>query len=74
MNHLQESTQLVWVQANEGEIDKQCGIWGDLKKAASFMWGGKSTKAMSTQEQTRSVDEPMMVFVLCVDCGKRWKC
>jgi len=26
-----------------------------------------------TQLQTRSADEPMTTFVLCLDCGNRWK-
>lgn len=26
------------------------------------------------QMQTRAADEPMTVFVECMDCGKRWKC
>jgi transcription elongation factor S-II len=34
----------------------------------------KSVKTTSTQKQTRSADEPMTVFVLCLNCGNRWKC
>jgi len=26
-----------------------------------------------TQLQTRSADEPMTTFVLCLECGNRWK-
>lgn len=26
------------------------------------------------QMQTRSADEPMTIFVTCLDCGLRWKC
>ena len=34
----------------------------------------KSKKTTYTQVQTRSADEPMTTFVLCSNCGKRWKC
>ena len=72
---LQESRRLDWEQANEDRINDQCGIKGDLKNASLFTCGRcKSTKTTSTQKQTRSADEPMTVFVLCLNCGKRWKC
>lgn len=34
----------------------------------------KSQNTTYTQAQTRSSDEPMTVFVLCENCGNRWKC
>eukprot|EP00970_Alexandrium_tamarense_P006831 scaffold1201_cov199-Alexandrium_tamarense.AAC.5 len=72
---LQESRRLDWDQANEDKINDMCGIKGDLKNASLFTCGRcKSTKTTSTQKQTRSADEPMTVFVLCLNCGKRWKC
>lgn len=75
VKNLQESRRLDWEQANEDKINEQCGIRGDLKKASLFTCGRcKSTKTTSTQKQTRSADEPMTVFVLCLNCGKRWKC
>lgn len=75
VKHLQDSRRLDWEQANEDKINNQCGITGDLKKASLFTCGRcKSTKTTSTQKQTRSADEPMTVFVLCLNCGKRWKC
>lgn len=75
VKHLQDSRRLDWEQANEDKINNQCGIVGDLKKASLFTCGRcKSTKTTSTQKQTRSADEPMTVFVLCLNCGKRWKC
>lgn len=70
-----DSRRLDWDQANEDKINKQCGITGDLLKASLFTCSRcKSIKTTSTQKQTRSADEPMTVFVLCLNCGKRWKC
>lgn len=34
----------------------------------------KSNKTTFTQFQTRSADEPMTVFVRCLNCNKRWRC
>ena len=70
-----DSKRLDWDQANEDKINQQCGINGDLLNASLFTCGRcKSVKTTSTQKQTRSADEPMTVFVLCLNCGKRWKC
>lgn len=33
----------------------------------------KSRKTQYTCLQTRSADEPMSIFVACLQCGKRWK-
>ena len=33
----------------------------------------KSKKTTFTEMQTRSADEPMTVFALCLSCGKRWR-
>ena len=72
---LQDSRRLDWDAANEGKINEMCGIKGDLLKASLFTCGRcKSIKTTSTQKQTRSADEPMTVFVLCLNCNMRWKC
>jgi transcription elongation factor S-II len=72
---IQDSKRLDWEQANEDKINEMCGIKGDLLSASLFTCSRcKSTKTTSTQKQTRSADEPMTVFVLCMNCGKRWKC
>lgn len=72
---LADSRRLDWETANEDKINKMCGIEGALLSASLFTCGRcKSTKTTSTQKQTRSADEPMTVFVLCMNCGKRWKC
>lgn len=70
-----DSKRLDWDQANEDKINEMCGIKGELLKASLFTCGRcKSVKTTSTQKQTRSADEPMTVFVLCLNCGNRWKC
>lgn len=70
-----ESKRLDWNEANEDKINDMCGIKGDLLNASLFTCSRcKSVKTTSTQKQTRSADEPMTVFVLCLNCGKRWKC
>ena len=70
-----DSRRLDWEQANEDKINEMCGIKGELLKASLFTcFRCKSTKTTSTQKQTRSADEPMTVFVLCMNCGNRWKC
>jgi transcription elongation factor S-II len=72
---LMDSARLDWDQANEAKINEMCGIRGELLKASLFTCGRcKSVKTTSTQKQTRSADEPMTVFVFCLNCGKRWKC
>eukprot|EP00559_Dactyliosolen_fragilissimus_P000369 CAMPEP_0184873792 /NCGR_PEP_ID=MMETSP0580-20130426/42036_1 /TAXON_ID=1118495 /ORGANISM="Dactyliosolen fragilissimus" /LENGTH=315 /DNA_ID=CAMNT_0027376731 /DNA_START=17 /DNA_END=961 /DNA_ORIENTATION=+ len=73
ISDLQDSRRLDWEQANESKINEMCGIKGDLLKASLFTCGRcKSVKTTSTQKQTRSADEPMTVFVLCLNCGNRW--
>ena len=69
-----DANLLDWDAQNEDKINEMCGIRGELLKASLFTCGRcKSTKTTSTQKQTRSADEPMTVFVLCLNCNKRWK-
>lgn len=71
---MMDANMLDWDTQNEDKINKMCGITGDLLKASLFTCGRcKSIKTTSTQKQTRSADEPMTVFVLCLNCNKRWK-
>lgn len=71
----QDARLLNWEEQNEDKINEMCGIKGELLQASLFTCGRcKSTKTTSTQKQTRSADEPMTVFVFCINCGNRWKC
>lgn len=46
----------------------------DPNKGGEFRCGRcKSTNTVHNEKQTRSSDEPMTVFVCCLNCGKRWK-
>ncbi|KAH9137304.1 hypothetical protein LEN26_005824 [Aphanomyces euteiches] len=67
-----QRARLDWAEANADKINKVCGI---KDPRGLFTCGRcKSTNTSNTQQQTRSADEPMTVFVICHDCGKRWKC
>lgn len=68
-----QKSRLDWAEANADKINKQCGIKDG--ETGLFKCGRcKSTNTSNTQKQTRSADEPMTVFVLCNNCGNRWKC
>eukprot|EP00531_Pseudo-nitzschia_arenysensis_P002515 CAMPEP_0116142428 /NCGR_PEP_ID=MMETSP0329-20121206/14906_1 /TAXON_ID=697910 /ORGANISM="Pseudo-nitzschia arenysensis, Strain B593" /LENGTH=312 /DNA_ID=CAMNT_0003637669 /DNA_START=85 /DNA_END=1020 /DNA_ORIENTATION=+ len=70
---LMDANMLDWEAQNEDKINEMCGIKGELLQASLFTCGRcKSTKTTSTQKQTRSADEPMTVFVLCLNCNNRW--
>jgi len=74
ISKLRDSRLLDWEEKNENKINEMCGIKGDLLQASLFTCGRcKSIKTTSTQKQTRSADEPMAVFVLCLNRGNRWK-
>ena len=57
--------------AKAEQINKMAGI----KKAGGVFKCGKCKSDKSTyyQQQTRSADEPMTVFITCTMCGNRWR-
>tara|TARA_R110001606_G_scaffold3987_3_gene19000 strand:- start:759 stop:1145 length:387 start_codon:yes stop_codon:yes gene_type:complete len=48
----------------------------EIKNQPGFFVCGrcKSNKTTYYQMQTRSADEPMTVFVSCLNCERNWKC
>jgi DNA-directed RNA polymerase subunit M/transcription elongation factor TFIIS len=61
-NHLQRDVQFL--------VDAEGGAFTDQFKCGKC----HQKKTQYRQMQTRSADEPMTVFVRCVNCGNRWKC
>ncbi len=60
-------------EITRGEILAANGI--DPNKGGEFKCRKcKGTKTTHYSMQTRSSDEPMTVFVCCLNCGQRWKC
>eukprot|EP00639_Heterosigma_akashiwo_P037216 CAMPEP_0194708326 /NCGR_PEP_ID=MMETSP0296-20130528/1256_1 /TAXON_ID=39354 /ORGANISM="Heterosigma akashiwo, Strain CCMP2393" /LENGTH=362 /DNA_ID=CAMNT_0039605055 /DNA_START=283 /DNA_END=1372 /DNA_ORIENTATION=- len=66
-----EESRMDWAQANNDKLNAMCGITKDegLFTCARC----KSKRTTHNQKQTRSSDEPMTVFAVCLDCGHRWK-
>lgn len=65
--------RLDWGEANAEELNAQADC---LKGAQGLFECGKchSRKTTNYQKQTRSADEPMTVFVSCLNCRNRWRC
>lgn len=53
------------------EIQNDLKIGGDTEFVCRKC---KSNKTSHYALQTRSSDEPMTVFVNCINCGNRWRC
>eukprot|EP00640_Fibrocapsa_japonica_P003254 CAMPEP_0113953028 /NCGR_PEP_ID=MMETSP1339-20121228/90756_1 /TAXON_ID=94617 /ORGANISM="Fibrocapsa japonica" /LENGTH=328 /DNA_ID=CAMNT_0000961727 /DNA_START=55 /DNA_END=1038 /DNA_ORIENTATION=+ /assembly_acc=CAM_ASM_000762 len=59
-----------WDAANDQKLNAMCGI--KQMEGLFQCFRCKSKKTTHTQKQTRSADEPMTVFVTCLNCGNRW--
>ena len=53
--------------------DAQLAVTPGTKTAALKCGKCKKRNCTYNQLQTRSADEPMTTFVLCNECGNRWK-
>ena len=67
-----EASRSDWDEANYDKVSASLGI--DPNEGGLFRCGKcKSNKTQNHQMQTRYADEPMTVFLVCMDCGNRWK-
>jgi transcription elongation factor S-II len=61
-----------WDQKNEALLNAQAGIKADAGLFKCRRCGKRKTS--NYQKQTRCADEPMTVFVTCLNCGNKWRC
>jgi transcription elongation factor S-II len=66
-----EEVELDWDIKNKAKQMQAAGM--EMQKGSFQCKQCKSWDTTYTQKQTRSADEPMTTFVLCLACGSRWK-
>eukprot|EP00477_Mikrocytos_mackini_P001350 GAHX01001448.1.p1 GENE.GAHX01001448.1~~GAHX01001448.1.p1 ORF type:complete len:170 (+),score=28.98 GAHX01001448.1:35-511(+) len=62
---------------NEHEMTKEMmeNCLTGSKGSTAFKCGKcKKSNTKHYQMQTRSADEPMTIFITCIECGNRWRC
>jgi DNA-directed RNA polymerase subunit M/transcription elongation factor TFIIS len=65
----------VWQQMVDRQAKRErIQLEGDFSRATDkyFCMGCKMRKCTYYELQTRSADEPMTIFIHCLNCGKRW--
>lgn len=75
MTH-QEMAPDIWKEHIERKIKKDSSRYQTNIQASTDMFTCKKCKSKRCvyyELQTRSADEPMTVFITCLDCGKHWK-
>lgn len=65
-----------WRDLIDRKIKRDASKYVNNIKASTDMFTCKKCKSKKCsyyELQTRSADEPMTVFITCIDCGKHWK-
>lgn len=76
MTH-QEMDPSHWKEHIEKKIKRDMALASSKIEASTDLFTCrkcKSTRCTYYELQTRSADEPMTIFVTCLDCGKHFKC
>jgi DNA-directed RNA polymerase subunit M/transcription elongation factor TFIIS len=65
-----------WEKIKKKQEEEEKFLYENKRKATSnrikcFSCGKKEVS--TTEQQTRSADEPMTIFYECLNCGKRWR-
>lgn len=76
MTH-QEFAPQRWYRMMEEKAKREASKYNTEIQASTDVYQCKrckSRKCIYSEQQVRSADESMTIFVTCLDCGKQWKC
>ena len=65
-----------WMELSERETKREAKMLEvDTSMATDMYRCSRCGKRQCTyyEQQTRSADEPMTIFIRCVNCGKQWR-